>query len=303
MKLRNLISFGCAILLALEFAIIIYQRCTINQLRGNLVTTVRTVLPPNPEAAVTNTSSTDNSPVTNSNDLTQDFSQSLLIKRFRSALQDPDFLRKLSIVQKQWIADHYDKLFQSMNLDSAEKEKFIKLLAEKQIAKADAAGAMQDVGLSPGESPLSVIADAQKDINSQIEQLLGREKYNAYYHFEMTDGLRTTLGRLQESLAYTSEPISDAVVESMVEILDKATPPNRRGGMAQFTGASPLVASGLGAPPFSSLLPADAPKLLASQLSPSQLSQLQALMGQQRDELKFRAASIAANRAAKSSGE
>lgn len=221
---------------------------------------------------------------------------------FRAALMDPGFLNKFSVVQKQWIAEHYQKLFDQLKLDDATKERFADLLAEKQMAKGDVAAAMRDTRKDGNGSPLpvmSLIADAQKTVNQKIRDLLGADGYQAYYNFEMTNGLRATLERLQSSLAYTSEPISNSTAEAMVATLYQAEPVDHRGGIAKFTGASPIVASGIGAVPFSTPLPPNAPQILSDYLTPTQMDSLSALMKQQRDELRLMSALIASSRRVK----
>jgi hypothetical protein len=213
--------------------------------------------------------------------------------RLRAALVDPVFLRHLAVLQGQMIAGHYRALFAALKLDPSTQERFTALLEKKQLAKSDAESAAYDGGLFGTGAVIPAIEAAQKDVNGEIQQLLGPEKYEAYYNFEMTDGLRTTLKRLQSALQSTTEPISDATVENMVGVLNGALPPDQRGGTGQFTGASAEIATGLGAPLFSAVLPATAPTLLGTQLSPAQMRQMRTLMAQQQNEMALRSLLLA----------
>jgi hypothetical protein len=218
--------------------------------------------------------------------------------RFGTALKDPAFLRKLSLVQRRAIGEHYGPLFDRLHLTPEQRERFGALLAEKQLAKTDAeaaANSMIGTGLM-----IPAITAAQADVNAEIRQELGPVGYQEYYNFEMTDGLRTTVKRLQDSLRYTSAPLSDTQAEAVVGALDEITPAETRGGIAKFTGASVEVATGLVTQQFSAPLPDQAPAAAQALLSPPQLAQLRSLMLQQQDELQLRSHSLAALRAAQS---
>jgi hypothetical protein len=210
------------------------------------------------------------------------------------ALKDPGFLRTIAVAQRQTIADHYRGLFETLRLDPAAKARFVDLLVEKQIVKSEAEGAAYDHGLYGTDGVIPAITAAQADVNAQISALLGPQGYQDYYNFEMTDGIRTTLERLQELMRYTPEPIPDSTVEQMVSTLDQATPPAERGGISKFTGLDAAVAGGLTSLAYSSPLPDDAPALLGPTLSQSQLARLQELMADQKDELRLRSVNLAA---------
>jgi hypothetical protein len=208
--------------------------------------------------------------------------------RLRAAMVNPVFLRELAILQHQMIAAHYRSLFDALKLDPSTREGLSALLAKKQLAKSDAEDAAYEAGMFGNGGVLPAIEAAQQPVNDEIARLLGPEKYAQYRDFELTDGLRTTLQRLQSALQDTTEPLSDSAVESMVATLNGAIPADQRGGIGQFTGASAEIATGLGAPLFSTVLPANAPELLGSQLSPAQARRLRALMEQQQNEMALR---------------
>jgi hypothetical protein len=216
--------------------------------------------------------------------------------RFGTALKDPVFLRKLSRVQQQMISEHYGPLFDRLQLTPGQRDRFTALLVEKQLAKTDAeaeANPMIGTGMM-----IPAIAAAQQDLNTQIQQELGPAAYQAYYDFEMTDGLRTTVRRLQQSLRYTAAPLADSQLEAVVTALDQVTPAEERGGIAKFTGPSVEVATGLATQQFSAPLPARTMEAAQALLSAPQLEQLQQLMSQQRDELQLRSQTLAALHAA-----
>jgi hypothetical protein len=208
--------------------------------------------------------------------------------RLRAAMVNPAFLRQLAILQRQMIADHYRALFDALKLDPSARERFSALLAKKQLAKSDAEDAAYQNGLFGTGAVIPAIEAAQQPVNAEIAQLLGPDKYAEYHNFEMTDGLRSTLQRLQSALQNTTEPLSDSTVEEMVATLNGAIPADQRGGIGQFTGASAEIATGLGTPLFSTVLPANAPELLGSQLSAAQARRMRALMEQQQNEMALR---------------
>jgi hypothetical protein len=216
--------------------------------------------------------------------------------RFGTALKDPIFLQKLSRVQRQMISEHYGPLCDRLQLTPAQRERFTALLVEKQLAKTDAeaaANAMIGTGMM-----IPAIAAAQEDLNAQIQQELGPAAYQAYYDFEMTDGLRATVRRLQQSLRYTAAPLADSQLEAVVAALDRVTPAEERGGIAKFTGPSVEVATGLATQQFSAPLPERTMEAAQPLLSAPQLEQLRQLMSQQRDELELRSQTLAALHAA-----
>ena len=216
--------------------------------------------------------------------------------RFSQALKNPAFLRQLATVQAAMIAEHYGPLLDRLQLRPEVRERFTALLAEKQLAKTDAEAAANDLvgtGLM-----IPAITAAQQDVNAQIQQVLGPTAYQAYYDFEMTDGLRTTVHRLQDALRYSDNPMSDGQAESLVSALDQVTPPEERGGIAKFTGASVEVAAGLVSQAFSAPLPDQATQVARTVLSSPQRSQLEALIRQQQEELLLRSQTLAALHAA-----
>ena len=216
--------------------------------------------------------------------------------RFSTALKDPAFVKKLSAAQKLMIAEHYGPLFSPMQLTPAQRDRFIALLAEKQLAKTDAEAAANPM-IGTGMM-IPAITAAQQDVNGEIRQEIGPANYQAYQDFEMTDGLRTTVRRLQQALRYTAAPLSDSQVEAVVSALDRVTPAEERGGVAQFTGQSVEVATGLATQQFSTGLPAQALQATQPLLSPPQAAALQRLMRQQQDELLLRTQTLAALHAA-----
>jgi hypothetical protein len=219
--------------------------------------------------------------------------------RFGTALRDPLFLKQLAPVQDRMIADHYGPLIERLQLTPAQRERFTALLAEKQLAKTDAeaeANPMIGTGLM-----IPAIAAAQQEVNAQIQQELGPAAYQAYYDFEMTDGLRATVQRLQDSLRYSGTPLANAQAEALVTAFDQLTPEAERGGIAKFTGASVEVATGLVSQQFSTPLPDRAPEAAQALLSAPQLAQLRRLMRQQDDELQLRSRTLAALHAAQPS--
>ncbi len=219
--------------------------------------------------------------------------------RFGTALKDPAFLKKLSQVQEQVIAEHYGPLLERLQLTPPQRDRLIALLAEKQLAKTDAeaeANSMVGTGMM-----IPAIAAAQQEVNAQIQQELGPAAYQAYYDFEMTDGLRTTVRRLQDSLRYSGAPLSDAQAETLVAAFDRITSPADRGGIAKFTGSSVEVATGLVGQQFSAPLPAGAPEAAQARLSGPQLAQPRVLMRQQQDELELRSQTLALLHAAQPS--
>jgi hypothetical protein len=211
--------------------------------------------------------------------------------RFGTALKTPSLLRKITHLQDQMIAAHYASLFDRLQLSPEQRERLTALLAEKQLAKTDAEAAGNS--LIGTELMIPAIAAAQQDINGQIARELGPTGYQAYYDFEMTDGLRTTVRRLEESLRYSPTPLSDTQAEALVAALDAITPAAERGGIAKFTGPSVEVATGLVTQQFSAPLPAGAAAAAQALLSQPQLAQLQILMRQQQDELQLRSQAIA----------
>ncbi|HVW20646.1 MAG TPA: hypothetical protein VHC86_05480 [Opitutaceae bacterium] len=224
-------------------------------------------------------------------------------KRFRQGLADPAFLAPLRVLQRDMILSHYRVLLQDLGLSPEAREKFVQLLSRKQLEKTEAESAAFDRGLyGSGAVPLA-ITQAQQDVDQDIAGLLGPAGFDAYRHFETTDGLRSAIGRLQAKLEYTGEPLSDRAAEDLVRLLDAATPPQQRGGVTRFTGPSAEVAAGISPPLYGAILPENAGELLAPRLTPAQLRQWRDVVSAERDQLRLRALTFQSLRPPGATGE
>jgi len=154
------------------------------------------------------------------------------ISPFASLLRmmaDPRMQRLTSIQAKMRLDGQYGPLFKSINLTPQQLDQFKSLLVEKEMVAFDSMAAAQEQGIDLKSDPkgfFAAVAAGQKSVESQISDLLGAGNYGQFQQYQETIPARNTANLLQQSLSYTSTPLTADQSAGLVQILAQyATPP------------------------------------------------------------------------------
>ncbi len=146
---------------------------------------------------------------------------------FRAVMNSPQFQRLMAIQQKAMLDSSYGALFKVLNLTPQQLEQFKNLMVQKQQAVMDAMQAAREQGINPRTDPdefKQAIADAQATVDSQIQSQLGPAGYAAYQQYQQTLPQRSVASQLQQSLSYTSSPLSDEQASQLIQVLAQTAP-------------------------------------------------------------------------------
>lgn len=146
----------------------------------------------------------------------------------RDLMNKPEVQAMLNFQQKAAIDQRYAALFKNLNLSSEQTEKLKTLLAERTTTMQDVMSAARDQDINPRENPdafRKLISDAQNEINNSIKSVIGEQGFAQLTNYEQTLPQRNLVNELQQRLSYTSNPLTSAQAEQLVQILASNAPP------------------------------------------------------------------------------
>ena len=199
---------------------------------------------------------------------------------FRAMMNNPQFQKLMSIQQKSMLDTTYAPLFKMLALSPPQLDQFKNLMVQKQQALMDAAQAAREQGLNPRTDPeayAQAMGQAEAAVDSQIQAALGDAGFAQYQQFQQTLPQRNTVNTLQQSLSYTSAPLTDDQANQLIGILAQTAPPSANpAGMNMAAAFGRMAGIGGGSP-----ITDQAITLAQGVLSPPQVQALQQLQQQQ----------------------
>jgi hypothetical protein len=204
--------------------------------------------------------------------------------RFNEALKSPVFQKLLTKQQRARLDSIYGDLFRKLNLTPEQSDRFKDLLVQKETAKTDAMLANRGEGVTATNDPDDLhsitIEAAQKDVDDQINSLLGNSGYAQYQHYEETSYARSAVNEVSQALRYTSTPLTEDQTNNLVEAWYQSLP---AGKMGNTQGPSAQFAAGLSpAADREKTIPDSSLEASRSVLSPEQLAVVAHLMSIQK---------------------
>jgi RNA polymerase sigma factor (sigma-70 family) len=180
---------------------------------------------------------------------------------------DPEAKRRAALLRRTSLDSGYARLFRTLALPPASLEQFISLLLEKSQAESDADRLAQRQGVVINSfADYALLKDtATADIQKQMRELLGAEKFAYFRNYERTLPFSFPITALAAQLRYTAEPLSDTQVQQVVD---------------QITTTFPNFDSAFGEGAY--LIPDQAIAALSGTLTPAQLAALKELQASQR---------------------
>lgn len=165
-----------------------------------------------------------------------------VVNTWLSAMNDPEAQRLMAQQQRGQIGSRYAGLFRSLALPPDRLAQFKELLLEKQTARNDVLLAATQQGINPLTNPAEfrqLETNLQAEIDDKIKATLGPEAFAQFQTYQQTQGQRSVVNQLQESLSYTATPLSAEQSAQMVEILGRTGPPRAGSGASANAPASP----------------------------------------------------------------
>jgi hypothetical protein len=167
----------------------------------------------------------------------------------RAMMNDPNFVKYMELQQKARLDSSFGPLFKQLNLSPAQLAAFQNLLVEKQSAARDVLIAARDQGLDPRTDRAEIaqlVAQSNAEVDSQIQSTLGPDGFAQYQNYEQTLPERNTVSRFQQSLSYTSAPLTDSQSQQLTQVLVTNAPKNGSNptslrALLGVSGSSPIT--------------------------------------------------------------
>lgn len=209
-------------------------------------------------------------------------------ENMRAVWNSPEAAKVRAAGQRRMIDARYAGLFKSLNLTPDQLEKVKTLLAEKQNAARDVMSVAREQGLDfrgNRDEFQQLIQQAGADIDGNIAALIGQDKFAQYQNYEQTQRERAAVGMIEQSLSYTSEPLSQSQSEQLVSLLAaNATASSSAAPAGGPPGGGPMMGGG----GFAGVEITD--QVIAgaqSFLSASQVESLRQIQSEQSDQKKL----------------
>ena len=213
---------------------------------------------------------------------------------FMALMDKPEIQKLMAIQQRGALDSRYAALFKSLNLSPEQLAKFKDLLVEKGSAIADVMAAARAQGVSPQSDPAqfrALIADAQSQVDANIQATLGDAAFAQYQQYQQTLPQRNVVNQLAQSLSYTNTPLTDAQTEQMVQLLASTSPPASAAAITRAEVAASLVVGfGGGGGGGGSQITDTAIAQASTVLAPAQVQALQQLQQTQQAQAQINAA-------------
>lgn len=145
-----------------------------------------------------------------------------------AAMMDrPEMQRMMALRQRAALDSRYAALFKQLGLSPDRLDQLKNLMVERQQVGSDVFAAAAKQGLDPMNDRAELArltAEGQAKVDSDIKALLGDSDFSTYQDYQATLPQRAVVNQLQQSLSYTSAPLSDAQAEQLVQILTQNQP-------------------------------------------------------------------------------
>ncbi len=160
-------------------------------------------------------------------------------------LDNPNFNKLWTQQQKDRIKIAYAGLFKNLNLTPDQQDKLDSLLVERQMSLMDVLAAARSQGISGRDQIGALMQQANSQIDSQIQSLLGPDGYSQYTNYLQTQPQRNQVSELQTRLAAAGvQPLQDYQAEQLTQILAQNGASNDGGN--GFRGGMFAAMGGLG---------------------------------------------------------
>ncbi|MFT3868329.1 MAG: hypothetical protein QM715_07515 [Nibricoccus sp.] len=147
-----------------------------------------------------------------------------IVKNWEKSTSDPEIERARNELLRAQIQRKYGALYRQLNLSPDMEDKLTTLLLDKKQATTDVAVASVQQGQDPMDDAAGFsdfVAAERKEVEKQINSLLGEQGYAAYQAYGRTLGQASTLSQVQQSFAAVGTPISSEQTAQLQQIMIK----------------------------------------------------------------------------------
>ncbi len=149
-------------------------------------------------------------------------------KMLGSMMKDPAMREMMREQQKAMIKMMYGGLFKELKMSPEEEVRLKELLTDSQMANIEAAQGLFGDGKESAEDSSKRIAEAKKQTDAKVKELLGDERYAQYEDYQKNVGERMQLDQLKMKFAGENLPLADQQTAQLLQIMKEektATPP------------------------------------------------------------------------------
>jgi hypothetical protein len=164
--------------------------------------------------------------------------QAMAMERQRRLMEDPEYRAAMRMQQKMGILRMYSDLGQALQLQPAETEKLLDLLAEQQLQQMEG----RPAGLNNGAPDPAAMQEWQQKLAQQraqnerdIAALVGDAKAAELQNYQKTLGARNQVRELSTMLANSAAPLRNEQMQPLIDAI--ATEQQRRS--TEFRPARP----------------------------------------------------------------
>ena len=144
------------------------------------------------------------------------------MKQWFELMKDPEFRRLQGLVNARFMDQNFAGLYKQLNLSPENLAKF-KALANERIASAqDAYGMAMEQGIDPQKDPAgfkAVMKSAMDAVDTQIKAVIGDDGWKTASTYATTMQQRAVATQLQQSLSYSSAPLTDDQANQVTALL------------------------------------------------------------------------------------
>ncbi len=201
-------------------------------------------------------------------------------------LDNPEFNKLWTQQQRDRVKLAYADLFKRLNLTPDQTDKLNSLLVERQMSVMDVLSAARAQGITGRDQIASLLQQANSQIDSQIQSVLGPDGYAQYTNYLQTQPQRAQINELQTRLAAAGvQQLQDYQSQQLAQILAQNTQTGgrgpRRGGGGSFGGVAGMMGGLVGTTVAGPTITPSAVTQAAAVLTPDQLQALQQMQQEQ----------------------
>ncbi|PTY04611.1 hypothetical protein DB347_18015 [Opitutaceae bacterium EW11] len=137
-------------------------------------------------------------------------------------VNSPEAQELMSAQYTAEISSRYANVFRALQLSPDTLKRFKDLLLERQRIDNDAIAIAFQKGINPLTDPQAygaILTNVRSDIDSQIQQTLGENKFRELQQYQSGQQARSTVNQLAQSLSYTQDPLTQDQRQAMQSLL------------------------------------------------------------------------------------
>ena len=174
----------------------------------------------------------------------------MIMAKAAAMMDRPEVQRMMALRQRAALDSRYAALFKQLGLSPEKLDQLKNLMVERQQVGSDVFAAAAKQGIDPMQDRAELArltSEGQAKVDADIKSLLGDGDYSTYQNYQATLPQRALVNQLQQSLSYTSAPLTDTQAEQLVQILAQNQPAHSaEGGGTRTVVTTGTISAGPG---------------------------------------------------------